>query len=314
MKQWGRTSCASLLLLALALPVAAAMPWPSRELRDRETGAVEGVAFSADGIFLASADNGGTVLVRMFPGPRSFAKLQGNSFTEVVWSADGEALVAGGMDGLVYVWRRPLGEMVRALPYDAPVQAVAVDPNGVIYAAGGGDWSIRRWLLPKLEQLPPLRGHTDDVYAVRVGPGGTIASGGKDRMIRIWDASGRQSRTIRGRDDSINDLAFSPDGTLLASAYGDGTVALWNTHTWRLDRLMPGPSRGVRDLAVSPDGRWLAGAGFDHQVWIWALGDTIPAQPLPGHRLEVNCVAFSPNSRWLASAGSDTTVRLWTVP
>ena len=100
----------SILLLALALPAhAAAPPWPSQEIRDGQNGRVKGVAFSNDGLFMASADTAGTVMVYMFPGPRRFAKLDGEHFSQVAFSPDGETLVAGGTDQLVYIWRRPFG-------------------------------------------------------------------------------------------------------------------------------------------------------------------------------------------------------------
>jgi WD40 repeat protein len=305
---------ASIVLIALVVPAAAAPPWPSLELLDRQAGGVEGVAFTPDGQFLASADNSGTVIVRMFPGPRPYSVLRGAGFTDVAWAADGRTLVAGGLDHLVYVWRQPFMDAPRTLPFSGPVEAVAVSPDGVILAAGRGERTIRRWRIPVMKELDPFRGHTDDIYAVRVSPDGQfVVSGGKDRNLRVWEASGRQSIALHGYDDSVVDLSFSPDGALLAAAYGDGTLGLWNPRTWRLERLLHGPPTSIRRVAVSRGG-WLAGAGADRAVWIWAPGDTVPSFSLPGHRGRVNAVAFSPSGHWLASAASDTTVRLWTVP
>ena len=307
--------CAPLLLALLALPASAATPWPSRELRDRQSGPVEGAAFTFDGRFLASADDDGTLIVRLFPGPKVYATLQGSRLTQAAWAPDGRTLVAGSLDHQVYAWAQPFMDAPRTLPCPGPVYAVAISSDGVILAAGGGDWTIRRWRLPVMMELPPFKGHTDDVYTVCASPDGSmIASGSKDRTIGIWDARGAQSRIIHGRDVPVYDVEFSPDGTLLAAAYADGTVALWDTQTWRLDRLMPGPSRRVQRLAMSRNGRWLAGAGTDRMVWVWALGDTAGSFAMPGHRGKVNGVAFAPNGPWLASAGSDTTVRLWSVP
>lgn len=303
------------LILVLALPAAAATPWLSGELRDRQSGPVQGLAFTFDGRFLASADDDGTLIVRLFPGPKVYATLKGSRLTQVAWSPDGRTLVAGSLDDVVYVWRQPFMDAPRMLPCSGPVYAVAVSPDGVILAAGGGDHTIQRWRMPVMMELPPFRGHTDDVYTVCASPdGGTVVSAGKDRTIAIWDASGRQARIIHGRDNTVYDVIFNPSGTLLGSVYGDGTVALWSTQTWRLDRLMPGPSRPIQRLAMSRNSRWLAGAGIDKTVWVWALGDTATALGMPGHRGKVNAVAFAPNGPWLASAGSDTTVRLWAVP
>lgn len=305
---------------ALVFPVATGFvqdaPWPGRELRDGHMGQVEGIAFSSDGSLLASADNGGTVVVHSVPAMAIVARLRGKNFTEVAWSADGGSLVAGGFDSLIYVWRWPPDEPPRTLPYPGPVETVTLAPNGVLFAAGAGDRTIRRWQLSTGEELPPLHGHTDDVYAVRVSPNGRwIVSGGRDRTIRIWDAHrGRGVRVLRDHDDSVYDLAFTRDGALLVSGCRDGTIGIWNTQGWRLQRLLRGPENSVHAVAVSPDNHWLAGASFDNRVWIWPLTGAGGPLPLAGHRRKVSGVAFSPDGRLLASAASDTTIRLWSVP
>jgi WD40 repeat protein len=275
---------------------------------------VDGVVFTFDGQFLASADNTGTVIVWMFPGPRVFATLQGASFSDIVWTADGRSLVAGGRDRFVYVWKRPFMDPPRTLPFPGPVEAVGVSPDGVILAVGGSEHTVRRWSTPVMRDLDPFRGPSGDLYTVRASPDGQwVVSGGKDQTLRVWEASGRQSIGLHAYDQSINDLSFNSNGSVLAAAYGDGRVGLWNTQTWRLERLLHGPPTTIRRVAVNASG-WVAGAGADHAVWIWAPGDTVPTFALPGNRGKVNAVAFSPSGHWLASAGSDTTVRLWTLP
>ena len=108
-------------------------------------------------------------------------------------------------------------------------------------------------------------------------------------------------------------MAFSPDGTMLASTKLDGTIRLWNPETGHpIGNPLDGHSSLVNVVTFSPDGAMLASAGADGMVQLWnsTTGDPISdAQPLQSGF--VNDVAFSPDGTMLASAGADGTVRLW---
>ncbi len=77
--------------------------------------------------------------------------------------------------------------------------------------------------------LETLRGHTDEALALAWSPDGSrLASAGRDRLIRVWDAKNwLQLAQLGGHTSYVWSLAFSPDGTLLASGSGDKTVRLW---------------------------------------------------------------------------------------
>ena len=117
----------------------------------------------------------------------------------------------------------------------------------------------------------------------------------------------------------VNTVAFSPDSHLLAAAYGDGYVRLWNPVTGQaVGSPLPvdtGPAGGAFGLAFSPDGKLLATGDAAGYVRLWnpatgqAVGASLPADTSPVGG--VNVVVFSPDGKLLASAGVDGTVRLW---
>ena len=84
---------------------------------------------------------------------------------------------------------------------------------------------------PKLRTT--LKGHTDSVYAVAYSRDGkTLASGSKDKSIKLWDAAtGAERLALKGHGERLRALAFSPDDKTLASGSDDTTIRLWNVAT-----------------------------------------------------------------------------------
>jgi WD40 repeat protein len=116
---------------------------------------------------------------------------------------------------------------------------------------------------------------------------------------------------LEGHGNSVNAVAFSPDGQLLASASRDNTVRLWNWATGEPVQLLKGHGSLVNAVAFSPDGQLLASASWDNTVRLWNPATGEQVQQLEGHGNSVNAVAFSPDGQLLASASRDNTVRLW---
>jgi WD40 repeat protein/serine/threonine protein kinase len=120
--------------------------------------------------------------------------------------------------------------------------------------------------------------------------------------------------TLIGHADSLTSVAFSPDGSLLATASWDGTAKLWDgiTGQERLT-LRAHPKYVVNAVAFSPDGRGLATAGADGTAKLWDTATGREVLVFDGRDGPVEGVAFHPDGRRIATAAREGTIRMWDV-
>ena len=116
---------------------------------------------------------------------------------------------------------------------------------------------------------------------------------------------------LEGHRDNVLAVAFSPDGSTLASGSRDRTIRLWDTETGQHKLTLEGHTNGVTCLAFSPDGRTLASGSWDDTVRLWDAKTGQHLQTLEEHTDGVRSVVFSPDGRTLASGGYDNKLRLW---
>lgn len=111
--------------------------------------------------------------------------------------------------------------------------------------------------------------------------------------------------------DTINTLAWSPDGTCIASGGCDTATSICDATTGKTLLTLRGPTNPVRMAAWSPDGRWLASASRDQTVYVWEASTGRLLYRYHTYSSHVLTIAWSPDGRWLASGNADKTVHVW---
>ncbi|MEK8016451.1 MAG: TIR domain-containing protein, partial [Candidatus Parabeggiatoa sp.] len=124
----------------------------------------------------------------------------------------------------------------------------------------------------------------------------------------VFDSS---ERVVMEGDRSINHVAFSPDGSLIAGG-GERSVHIWDATSGQRLHTLIGHTNTVNHVVFSPDGKRLATTS-DDTARLWEVKSGKPLATLSGHTDRVTHAAFSPSGNLLATASWDNTARLWEV-
>ncbi|HEY2748429.1 MAG TPA: protein kinase [Polyangia bacterium] len=267
------------------------------------------VASSPDGARVAVGGAGGlvetcdtaTLACRALTGPRGEVET-------VLFLRDGR-LVSASFDATVHVWDAA-GKPVASFG-GAERASIAASPDGARVAFTAAERSIVTVDLATGARKETKSDGPLSSWEVAFSPDGKLVAVGEGSDVRIWDWAAGTSKLLHGHTGLVQHIAFSPTGTLVASASADTTVALWDLDSGK-PRLLRGHTNSVKWVAFSPDGAELVSSGLDGSVRLWRVADGA-GRVLVGHRGAVPCAVFSPDGRIVVSAGDDRTVRLWDV-
>ncbi len=199
------------------------------------------------------------------------------------FSPDGSLIVTAQRDGAAWLWSagdhrllRELGSSGKPSPA-REVRDAAFSADSKLVVTGGAGSAVRLYDASSGKQVQafPLpkqssNGLFDDpgsvrgVRAVALQPGGRlVAAGDRDGFVRLWDRRDPRAQRVLTLGQGVNDLAFSPDGELLATASG-AKAQLWDVSTGQSVSVVThgtdsvtgvGFSRDGRSMVVSADGR-----------------------------------------------------------
>ena len=326
--------------------------------------AVNSISFSPDGKTIATGSGDRTA--KLWSLDREELKIlraHNNQVANVSFSPGGGTIATASVDTTAKLWSRD-GRLLYKLPgHNSDVTDISFSPDGSIVATASRDKTVKIWSEDG-RLLQTLQGHKSGVTSISFSPDGkTIASGSRDKTVKLWhsregvcagdEANGATSTgdrqnllpfcsvptTLRGHEDEVTSVSFSPDGETLASASRDKTAKIWRSKDActeptkkapqqeadrKLNRepdkksvgfcfapiTLRGHSAGVNSVSFSPDGNAIATASQDRTTKLWSRTGT-ELKTLHGHHAGVTSVSFSPDGEILATAGRDGNVKLW---
>ena len=276
--------------------------------------AVSAMQFSSDNLRLVTGATDGRVQVWNVQNGQPLGEpvRERSAISAVAFSPEGKRLLSATAMGVARVWQTPpLPPAAIVLPHPGPVESVSVSADGKRLLTACGDQKARLWD-PAAGKAGTEVEHGSAVMCAVFDAQGTHFATGSGDTVRVWTSPPTADAVELNCAGTVCRIAFSPDGTRLATGTESGVAQLYEFPSLRPVGKNPFEQSGaIVGLEFSRDSRQLLTTGAaDPAVGRWnaATGEAA-GEPLRGER-EITCAAFGADGR-IAAGSRDGTALLW---
>ncbi len=237
----------------------------------------------------------------------------------LAFSPDGRSLAAATGSGSVQLWDSNTGEEMATLSGHVGLcRCMAFAEGGKKLVSGGNARSLKLWDVSGKKELASLHEgeRAEDMLVplsmAATSDGSLIALATEDKGVILRDGlTGEVKATLKGHEDTITCIAFSPDDKTIATGSADKTIKLWDVATAKDRITLKGHTNWVYSLAFSHDGKTLGSGSYDKTFHLWDVNTGKDKGAIEAHRGVVRAIAFSPDDKIIATGGGDRFVKLW---
>jgi WD40 repeat protein/DNA-binding SARP family transcriptional activator len=277
------------------------------------------VAYSPDGSRVAVAGPRGVAVWNVATGRRVLA-IAAPGAHDVAYSPDGSLLATRSDDGSVGIWNANTGRRHVRLPgahVSGTWAGLAFSPDGRLLAADNYTDGVEVWDVRRARVVRTLHSAAALCGVAWSPVGGDIATGDCGSYYslaraRVWNVGTGRRVVAVGKDaNAIISVAFSPDGSRVASASLGGNAYVADARTGAALLTLRGNMGEVAAVAYSRNGRLIATASSDGTARVWDSADGRELLTLQAGSAAVTGVAFAPDGTRLATVSADGTARIW---